>query len=73
MIYQGDSLISILKKWPDLKISSWETIQEGANSQNIIMGSDATEFVNRANDEVRKRQKKMSNVEGEGEEHSTIW
>ena len=26
--------------------------QEEANSQNFIMGSDATEFVNRVNDEV---------------------
>ena len=34
------------------------------------MGSDATEFVNRVNDEVRKRQKRMCNVAGEGEEHS---
>ena len=47
--------------------------QEEANSQNFIMGSDATEFVNRVNDEVRKRQKRMSNVAGEGEEHSIIW
>ena len=44
-----------------------------ANSQNFIMGSDATEFVNRVNDQVRKRQKRMSNVAGEGEEHSRIW
>ena len=36
------------------------------------MGSDATEFVNRVNDEVRKRQTRMSNVAGEGEEHSII-
>ena len=34
--------------------------QEEADSQNFIMGSDATEFVNRVNDEVRKRQKRMS-------------
>ena len=47
--------------------------QEVANSQNFIMGSDATEFVNRVNDQVRKRQKIMSNVAGEGEEHSKIW
>ena len=47
--------------------------QEAANSQNFIMGSDATEFVNRVNDEVPKRQKRMSNVAGEGEEHSIIW
>ena len=47
--------------------------QEAANSQNFIMGSDATEFVNRVNDEVRKRQKRMSNVADSGEEHSIIW
>ena len=47
--------------------------QEVANSQNFIMGSDATEFVNRVNDQVRKRQKRMSNVAGEGEEHPIIW
>ena len=46
--------------------------QEAANSQNFIMGSDATEFVNRVNDQVRKRQKRMSNVASEGEEHSVI-
>ena len=47
--------------------------QEAANSHNFIMGSDATEFVNRVNDQMRKRQKRMSNVAGEGEEHSKIW
>ena len=45
------------------------------------MGSDTTElelsvesksFVNRVNDQVRKRQKRISNVAGEGEEHSII-
>ena len=36
------------------------------------MGNDGTELVNRVNDEVRKRQKRMSNVAGEGEEHSII-
>ena len=41
--------------------------QEAANSQNFIMRSDATKFVNRVNDEVRKRQKRKSNVAGEGE------
>ena len=56
--------------------------QEVANSQNFIMGSDTTElelsvesrsFVNRVNDQVRKRQKRISNVAGDGEEHSMIW
>ena len=46
--------------------------QEVANSKNFIMGSDATEFVNRVNDQVRKRQKRMSNVAGGREEHSII-
>ena len=56
--------------------------QEVANSQNFIMGSDTTElefsvesrsFVNLVNDKVRKRQKRISSVAGEGEEHSIIW
>ena len=56
--------------------------QEVANSQNFVMGNDETElelseesrsFVNRVNDQVRKRQKRISNVAGEGEEHSMIW
>ena len=47
--------------------------QEVARPQNFIMGSDTTEFVNRVNDEVRKRQKRISNVAGDGEEHSMIW
>ena len=37
--------------------------QETANSQNFIMGSGATEFVNRVNDEVRKRQKKCPTLQ----------
>ena len=44
--------------------------QEAAHSQNFIMGSDATEFVNRVNDQVQRRQRRMCNVAGEGEEHS---
>ena len=56
--------------------------QEVTNSQNIIMGNDETElelsvesrsFVNLVSDQVRKRQKRISNVAGEGEEHSMIW
>ena len=44
-----------------------------ADSANFDMGSDAAEFVNKVNDQVRKRQKTMSNVAGSGEEHSKIW
>ena len=53
-----------------------------ARPQNFVMGNDTTElelsvesrsFVNRVNDQVRKRQKRISNVEGDEEEHSIIW
>ena len=56
--------------------------QEVANSQNFVMGNDETElelsvesrsFVNRVNDQVRKRQKRISNFAGEGEHNSIIW
>ena len=47
--------------------------QEVADSKNFVMGSDAPEFVNKVNDQVRKRQKRMSNVADSGEEHSIIW
>ena len=47
--------------------------QEVADSANFVMGSDAAEFVNKVNDQVRIRQKRMSNVAGSGEEHSIIW
>ena len=56
--------------------------QEVARAQHFVIGNDETElelsvesrsFVNRVNDQVRKRQKRISNVAGEGEEHSMIW
>ena len=47
--------------------------QEEANSENFIMGSDAAEFVNKVKDQVRNRQKRMSNIAESGEEHSLIW
>ena len=47
--------------------------QEEANSENFVMGSDATEFVDKVKDQVRNRQKRMSNVAESGEEHSIIW
>ena len=37
------------------------------------MGSDAAEFVNKVRDQVRNRQKRMSNVAESGEKHSIIW
>ena len=47
--------------------------QEVADSVNFVMGSDAAEFVNKVNNQVRKRQKRISNVADSGEEHSIIW
>ena len=47
--------------------------QERADSETFVMGSDAAEFVNKVKDQVRSRQKRMSNVAESGEEHSIIW
>ena len=56
--------------------------QEVARPQNFVMGNDGTElelsvesrsFVNRVNDQVRRRQKIISNVTEDGEKHSMIW
>ena len=46
--------------------------QEEVNFENFVMGSDAAEFANKVKDQVRNRQKRMSNVAESGEEHSTI-
>ena len=43
--------------------------QEVADSENFVMGSTAAEFANKVKDQVRKRQKRMSNVADSGEEH----
>ena len=57
--------------------------QRGAKPQQFIIGSDETEselslgsrsFLDRVNDQVRKRQKRSSmNVTEDGEKHSIIW
>ena len=48
--------------------------QQGqAYFENFLMGSDAAEFVNRVKDQVRNRQKRMSNVAESCDEHSIIW
>ena len=57
--------------------------QREARPQQFVIGNDETElelsvesrsFVNRVNDQVRKRQKRSSmNVKEEGEKHSVIW
>ena len=56
--------------------------REEVRPQQFVIGNDETElelsvesrsFVNRLNDQVRKRQKRISNVTGDEEEHSMIW
>ena len=47
--------------------------QEEANSENFVIAIDAPEFANKVKDQVRKRQKRMSNVADSGEKHSIIW
>ena len=53
----------------------------GARPQQFVIGNDEAElemsvesrsFVNRVNDQVRKRQKRISNVTEDGERHSMI-
>ena len=57
--------------------------QDVARPQQFVIGNDESEelelavesrsFVNRVNDQVRKRQKRISNVTENGEKHSLIW
>ena len=47
--------------------------QDGAESETFVMGSNAAEFVDKVKDQVRSRQKRMSNIAESGEEHSIIW
>ena len=56
--------------------------QEEARPHQFVIGNDETElevsvesrpFVIPVNDQVRKSQKRFSNVAGKGEEHSIIW
>ena len=46
--------------------------QDKAYFENFVMESDAIEFVNKDKDQVRNRQKRMSNVAESGDEHSII-
>ena len=56
--------------------------QRGTWPQQFVIGNDEAElelpvesrsFVNRVSDQVRKRQKRISNVNEVGEKHSMIW
>ena len=45
----------------------------GNDKTELELSVESSSFVNRVNDQVRKRQKSISNVAGEEEEHSIIW
>ena len=44
----------------------------GRDTTELELSVESRSFVNQVNDQVRKRQKKISNVAEEGEEHSII-
>ena len=44
----------------------------GNNETELELSVESRTFVNRVNDQVRKRQKRISNVAEDGEEHSMI-
>ena len=50
-----------------------EDTLEKANFKKLIMGSDTTEFVNKVKNQVRIRQKRMSNDAEDCTEHSRTW
>ena len=50
-----------------------ENLQGKAHFENFIMGSEITEFVNKVRNQVRIRQKRMSNDAEDCTEHSIMW
>ena len=50
-----------------------QQFRHGNDEADLELSVDSRSFVNRVNDQVRKRQKRISNVTGDGEEHSIIW
>ena len=50
-----------------------ENVQGKANFEKFIEGSDTTEFVNKVGNQVRIRQKRMSDDAEDCTEHSIIW
>ena len=50
-----------------------EDTQGKANFEKFIMGSDTTEFVNKVKNQVRIRQKRMSDDAKDCNEHSIAW
>ena len=68
LVTDGSDLISILKKRQDINNSSLENYEA-----ELELSIESRSFVNRVNDQVRKRQKIISNVTENVEKHSLIW
>ena len=45
----------------------------GRETTELELSVESRSFMNQVNDQVRKRQKRISNVAEEGEEHFIIW
>ena len=50
-----------------------ENVQGKANFEKFIDGSDTTDFVNKVRNQVRIRQKRMSDDAEDCTEHSIVW
>ena len=68
MTDRGDPIISILKKGRGLK-----QFVIGNDEAELELSVESRSFVNRVNDQVRKRQRRISNVTENGEKHSMVW
>ena len=60
---------------PDIDSQEVERPQQyiGNDATELELSVESRSFVNRVNDQVRKRQKSISNATGDGEKHSMIW
>ena len=61
-------MISILERRQDLNNSPL-----GNDETELELSVESRLFVNQVNGQVRKRQRRIPNVEGDEDEHSMIW
>ena len=57
----------------DPQRGAWPQFVIGNDEAELDLSVASRSFVNRVNDQVRKRQKRISNVSENGEKHSMIW
>ena len=68
-ILQGTERLFTIERRNLIKL----TTKKGQNRKLSSWAVTAAEFVDKVKDQVRNRQKRMSNVAESGEEHSIIW